>query len=193
MGDSRVPLLSAEQATDVGSSLGFFDLKSQLSIYRILLHQPEVAQRISDLMATLTNGTEIEARLRETIVMRIGWLRGGVYEWTQHWQLAPLFGVDQDDLLAVRDWEHDTRWSPAERAALRATDEIVTSGVMTDDTWAGCVEHFRSVRAQLELVMTIEAWTMLSGVAQCLHVPLEDGVDPWPPDGSAPSPHGGVS
>jgi hypothetical protein len=40
----------------------------------------------------------------------------------------------------------------------------------------------------IELVTTIGAWRMVASIVHSLHVPLEDGVASWPPDGQAPAP-----
>lgn len=39
----------------------------------------------------------------------------------------------------------------------------------------------------VELVTAIGAWRMVATILHSLAVPLEDGVDGWPPDGRAPS------
>ncbi|MEM9515870.1 MAG: carboxymuconolactone decarboxylase family protein [Actinomycetota bacterium] len=187
MSTPRVSLLPIEDATQTGAPLGIIELKAQLSVYRVLLHHPQLAQRISDLMDTLTSQSELDARLRELIIMRIGWINNGVYEWTQHWQLAPLFEVDQNELLATRDWTTHDHWSPIDRAALRATDDTMLRGAISSETWSACVDAFPTEREQLELVATIGAWKMMSDLLQSLQVPLEDGVTPWPPDGVSPN------
>lgn len=53
--------------------------------------------------------------MRELVIMRIGWVTGSVYEWTQHWGVATALGVDQADLLAVRDWPPDGQAPPSPR------------------------------------------------------------------------------
>ena len=54
---------------------------------------------------------------------------------------------------------------------------------------AACVRDVSSDPAVLiELVTAIGAWRMVSSILHSLAVPLEDGIDSWPPDGQAPSP-----
>ena len=47
----------------------------------------------------------LDSRLRELVIMRIGWLTACDYEWTQHWRVASGLGVPAEDLLGVRDWQ----------------------------------------------------------------------------------------
>lgn len=184
---SRVPLLSIEEAKEAAAKAEVFELKAGLSIYRVLLRHPQIAKRVNDLMDTLVGQTGLDARSRELVIMRIGWANGGVYEWTQHWQLARALGVAERDLLAVRDWEAHDHWSPMDRAVLRATDETLEDGVISSATWADCAQHLETDGERLELVATIGSWKMISELLKSLEVPLEDGVAPWPPDGLAPA------
>jgi hypothetical protein len=38
----------------------------------------------------------------------------------------------------------------------------------------------------VELVVAIGNWTLVARLLPSLEVPLEDGVEPWPPDGRTP-------
>lgn len=185
-----MPLLPVDEATKVAAEVDIIELKAHSSLYRILLHQPQVAKRLNDLIDTLMTDAGLDARLRELIIMRIGWTNGGVYEWTQHWRIAKGFGVEERELLATRDWEANDHWSPADRAALLATDETLADGVISAATWQACEAEFPTAAARLELVATIGSWKMMSEMLQSLEVPLEDGIAPWPPDGTAPSRRG---
>ena len=77
------------------------------------------------LAAMLEEHRALDARLRELVIMRIGWATGSVYEWTQHWRVALQLGVDEADVLAVRDWRSSDRFGPVERAVLAYTDGLV--------------------------------------------------------------------
>lgn len=183
----RIQLLSVEDATHAAAQAGIAELKAGASIYRVLLRHPPFAKQVNDMVEMLMNESTLDARLRELIIMRIGWLKKGVYEWTQHWRIACQFGIEERDLLAVRDWQRHDHWSSLERATLRATDETVESGTISKATWNDCVMHFPTDRERINLVATIGTWKMMSEVLTTLAVPLEEGVVPWPPDGMAPS------
>ena len=51
------------------------------------------ALRLGDLLQTLLfTGNALDPRLRELLILRIGWRTGAVYEWTQHWRFAGDMG-----------------------------------------------------------------------------------------------------
>ncbi len=105
MSSPRVPMLSIDEAKKAASEARVSDAIAELSIFRILLRKPKLAKRVNDLLMTLLIGGDLDARLRELIIMRIGWATGSRYEWAQHWPLAQeIFGCNSEELIALRDW-----------------------------------------------------------------------------------------
>lgn len=184
----RVPLLGFAEAGRAGTAAGIDRGVAELNVFRAWLHQPVAARHSADLIMGLLGEGPLDTRLRELIIMRIGWVTGSCYEWTQHWRIARVLGVAEADLLGVRDWRAHDGFGPAERAVLAAVDETVAGHPITDDTWAACVAHVSDDPAVLvDLVTAIGCWHLVSGVLRTLRIPLEDGVEPWPPDGLVPA------
>jgi alkylhydroperoxidase family enzyme len=159
---------------------------ADLEVFRTLLRHPTLAAGFNAWLAPLLLKGRLDPRLRELIIMRLGWTTGSVYEWTQHWRIATALGVPEEDLLAVRNWRRYDRFGPAERTVLAATDDVVARGVIGDETWAECERVLTTVEERLELVAVTAGWWMVSSMLRSLRVPLEEGVAPWPPDGVAP-------
>lgn len=179
--------LSPEAAKLAAAEVGIPEFMADLSVFQILLANPAVAGALNGLLSTLLWKGSLDPRLRELIIMRIGWATGSVYEWTQHWRVATQLGVDPEDVLTVRDWTTSDRFGPIERAVLAATDETLETGAISAATMAECAEHLRDDGVLVELVVAIGNWRLFSSLLRSLDVPLEDGIDPWPPDGLAPA------
>jgi alkylhydroperoxidase family enzyme len=187
MTTSRVPRLPVDEAKAAADEAGVPDYMAELSIFQVLLNHPRLARVVNDLLATMLWHGALDSRLRELIIMRIGWLTGCDYEWTQHWRVARRLGVPAADLLGVRDWPAHPGFGPAERAVLAATDDVVRDGVVSAQSWAACERELQADKPVLiELVAAIGAWRMVSSMLQSLQVPLEDDVVSWPPDGRSP-------
>ncbi|MEM7098584.1 MAG: carboxymuconolactone decarboxylase family protein [Pseudomonadota bacterium] len=186
---TRITLLSIDEAKAAATKADIPAPKYAASIYRLLLHHPELAKRINDLVETLLAADNLAPDIRELMIMRIGWWNEGVYEWTQHWRIAQQLGLDMSDLLAVRDWSSHQHWSSAQVVALTVTDEILSTGVVSDSTWDALSQIWPTEREQLELLATVGTWKMISDMLKCLKLPLEEGLAPWPPDGISPSAH----
>lgn len=118
--------------------------------------------------------------------MRIGWTTGSVYEWAQHWRVASRLGMAADDILGVRHWRNHPRYGQLERVMLTATDETVKDGVISEGTWRELRRLIEDDAVVVELVVAIGNWRMFSSLLRSLEVPLEEGVEPWPPDGRSP-------
>lgn len=187
MTEPRIPLLPVDEAKAAADEAGVPNYMAELAIFQVLLNHPSLARALNDLLATMLWHGKLDSRLRELVIMRIGWLTASDYEWTQHWRVAQGLGVSADDLLGVRDWQAYAGFGPAERAVLAATDDVVRDGAVSADSWAACEREVSADRAVLiELVTAIGAWRMVASILRSLQVPLEDDVTSWPPEGQAP-------
>ena len=190
MTTSGIPRLPLDVAKAAADEAGVPDYMAELSIFQVLLHHPVLARTLNDLLASMLWHGALDSRLRELVIMRIGWLTACDYEWTQHWRVASGLGVPANDLLGVRDWRAYEGFGPTERAVLAATDDLVRDGAVSAENWAACERELGSDRTVLiELVTAIGAWRMVASILHSLNVPLEDGVSSWPPDGRSPSAH----
>lgn len=183
----RVPRLSVDESKAAADEAGVPNYMAELAIFQVLLNHPQLARRINDLLATMLWHGHLDTRLRELAIMRIGWLTASDYEWTQHWRVALGLGASAQDLVGVRDWKAHNEFGAVERAVLSATDDVVREGAVSAETWAVCERELGPDPVVLiELVTAIGAWRMIASILHSLQVPLEDGVDSWPPDGVAP-------
>jgi alkylhydroperoxidase family enzyme len=187
MSESRIPRLPVEEAKRVAEEIGLPAQMAELSVFRTLLRHPALARSLQGLLTTLLFRGKLDARLRELVILRIGWVTGSEYEWTQHWRVSKQLGLPDDALLAVRDWRASSELTAADRAVLAATDETLGTGTISPATWAACRREIPGDEALLELVCAIGNWRLFSSLLRSLEIPLEDGVAAWPPDGRRPA------
>ena len=129
---SRVSMVSLERARELGDAMGMPARRTQSEAFRVVANNPGVARvAFSQLMQLLENN-KFDTRLRELMIMRIGWVTGSAYEWTQHWRVATTAGIPPEDVLAVRDWRNSGRLTPADKAILAATDECLAGKSISD-------------------------------------------------------------
>jgi alkylhydroperoxidase family enzyme len=184
----RLAPLSMDEVVRIASEASIPAELTDRNLFRILLHSPRVAKAIQELLYAQLFGAALNGRLRELIIMRLGWATACDYEWAQHWISGQkAFGCSADDLLAVREWQSSPRFGAVERAVLAATDEILATGAISSDTWALCQTHLGSPQACLELVTAITTWHLISQVARSLQIPVEADTPSWPPDGRSPT------
>lgn len=184
----RIAMLSIEDAKAVAAAHGISEMMAPLSVFRVLLKNPPLAREIGNtLNMLLFKDNQLDGRLRELIIMRVGWATGSNYEWTQHWRVATQMNIPADVLLEVRDWENSRILTAADKAVLRATDETLKHGTISDACWTECRKHIPNEAALLEMVIAIGNWRMVSQFLLSVQVPLEEGVMSWPPHGDKPA------
>ena len=182
----RVPMVSQERADQLGADWGMSGPRMKRAAVKTLAVNPELAKPVLTLLSQLLERNQLDARLRELTIMRIGWVTGSAYEWTQHWRVATVTcGIPPEDVRAVRDWKNSSRLTAADKAVLVATDETLAGGSISDATWAEVVKAIPDPARQVEFVVAMGNWTMFSMLLRNLRIPVEEGVMVWPPDGRA--------
>jgi alkylhydroperoxidase family enzyme len=180
---SRVPLVSLEHARELGEAMGLPARRTQSEAFRVLANNPGVARVAYSQLIQLLENNKLDTRLRELMIMRIGWVTGSAYEWTQHWRVATTAGIPPEDILAVRDWRNSERLTPADKAILAATDECLVGKSISDASWAEVVKHVTDPGQQVEFIIAMGNWMMFSLLFRNLRIPLAEGLMVWPPDG----------
>lgn len=184
---ARVPMVSAERAREIGAAAGLPERRTQSEAFRTVANNPGVAGVAFNQLLQLLENNTLDFRLRELMIMRIGWVTGSVYEWTQHWRVATTGGLPPEDILAVRDWRGSDRLTAADRAVLAATDECLSGGSISDAVWAEVAKAIPDPAQQVEFIVAMGNWMGFSLLFRTLRIPLADGLAHWPPDG-VPSP-----
>ena len=195
MTERRIAPLPVPEAVARGAEVRIHPDLARLEVMRALLHHPPLAKAIQTLLIMLLyKGRILDERLRELVIMRIAWRTASLYEWTQHWRVARELGMGEADILGVRNWQGFAGYGAPERAVLAAVDETLDTGAVSPGTMAACLDILGGPAQALELVAAIGNWRMFSQLLRSLWIPLEEGVEAWPPDGAVPpEPRIGVS
>jgi len=181
----RVPMIPPERARELGEAMGMPARRTQSEAFRVVANNSGVARVAFGQLMQLLENNRFDTRLRELMIMRIGWVTGSAYEWTNHWRVATAAGIPPEDILAVRDWRNSERLTPADRAILAATDECLEGKSISDAVWAEVAKHVSEPAEQVEFVIAMGNWLMFSMLFRNLRIPLAEGVAVWPPDGLA--------
>jgi alkylhydroperoxidase family enzyme len=180
---SRVPMVSPQRARELGDAMGLPERRTQSEAFRVVVNNPGVARVAFGQLMQLLENNKFDTRLRELMIMRIGWVTGSVYEWTQHWRVAMTAGIPPEDILAVRDWRNALCLTAADRAILAATDECLAGKSISDAVWAEVAKYVTDPAHQVEFVIAMGNWMAFSMLFRNLRIPLAADLMAWPPDG----------
>ncbi len=117
----------------------------------------------------------LTARVRELAILRVGWLCRAEYEWGQHVPIAREAGISDEEIRRLQAGPEAAGWSDADRATLRAVDELLRDSHISDDVWAELSETFETEQI-LDLIFTTGQYNLVSMALNSLGVQLESGA-----------------
>lgn len=176
---ARVPLIDPDDHPELAGLVGRIRGRRDgkvINVYRALLHSPPLAESWFEHINRVRWGTEIDGRLREIVIIRLGHLVSSAYVLRQHVpRLAAAEGMTEADCDALRDWRESDLFDDRERAALGYVDAMTLETTVSDDAFEPLRAHF-SNRRIVELTVMIGAYISHARVLQALEVDLEPDV-----------------
>jgi 4-carboxymuconolactone decarboxylase len=141
-----------------------------INIYKLLLHSPALAESWFAHNNAVRWKTELDGRLREMVIIRIGLLTGVQYIVRQHVpDLAIAEGLTLEECEALKEWPASTRFSERDRAALAYSDAMTREIHVPDPVYAP-LKAFFSQRGIVELTVLIGTYNMHCRVLQALEI-----------------------
>ena len=138
-------------------------------LYRMLGNSPAMLEAWVGMAWPLRSEPAADRGLRELLIMRTALLTRSSFEWQAHWPAAVRAGATVPQLEALGHWEGSGEFSPAERAALACTDEIVLQGGAAPESVAGLRQHF-SAGECIELILTAGFYVCVSATLHSLAI-----------------------
>ncbi|MEK9719664.1 MAG: carboxymuconolactone decarboxylase family protein [Quisquiliibacterium sp.] len=151
-----------------------------LNIFRTMLHNPQALRAFLGWGSyVLSKQNSLPAREREILILRVGYLCRSGYEWTQHRPIGERAGLSAQEIEAIKAGADSAAWSEADRALLRACDELHQRQFISDATWKALGAHLNQ-RQCMDLVFTVGQYTQVSMLLNTFGVQLDPGqvLDP---------------
>lgn len=136
---ARLPYLTKDDLKAEDKEL----LARDIALYRILSHSPDAARAFGTLGKFIRFGSKLDGRLRELVILQIGYVAKSAYEWAHHIEIGREFGVGDADIDAlIQESKGGTSaLPPFERALLRAAREIELDRRVSDEAFAALRER----------------------------------------------------
>jgi alkylhydroperoxidase family enzyme len=179
-----IPLLTVEEARKRGLDAGIQEQMAGINAFRALLQNTVAAGPAAKLLTTLLFNGKVDARWRELVILRTGWLTRSEYEFCQHVGVAKRLNIPEADILGVRDPASHDGYSDIDRAVIAMADQLHQNAQVSATTWK-ILERAFSPEQLVELVLIAGNWRMLAGFFNSAKVPLDSQVPSWP-EGKAP-------
>ena len=122
----------------------------------------------------LMPGGKLPRRETELVILRVADLRGCDYEFEHHRRLGRRAGLTPAEIDRVRVGSTDPGWSAGDRLLLQATEELIDTKNLGDDSWTDLTAAYDH-RTVIELLLLVGHYDMLATTLMTLR------LEPDPP------------
>jgi alkylhydroperoxidase family enzyme len=170
---ARIPYVDPATAPEPVRD-AFDKLPAQLNIFRMVANAETCFRPFLSLGSAILVTQKLDALLREHVILRIGKLWDGRYEFHQHVPIAKAFGASDEQIRAHERGEIDAKcFSAVEQAVLVFATEVVEHGKPSDKTFAAVAEHL-SPREIVELLLAIGFYSTVAMVTESTAIELDE-------------------
>jgi len=152
-----------------------------LGVWSTCANSPALCNAWLEFTDYLLQESTLPIRDRELLILRIGYLNQGAYEWAAHRGLALSVGISEQELRAITIGSTDPRWSEWDASLLSAAEELHQNALVSDETWAELSTRYTK-RQMMETVFTVGQYNMVAMYLNSLGVQFEEGWIGYPID-----------
>ena len=168
---ARLPYVDPDQAPEpVREALGRVP---PINIFRMVANASSAFRPWLAFGGALLSSLDLDARVRELVILRVGRLSGADYEWAQHVPIALAVGATQEEVDAVERGSFGV-FGELERDVLRFTEEVVRD-VRASDEALEAVRRWLSPREVVELLLVIGQYMLVARVAETAGIEIDEG------------------
>lgn len=173
----RVPPI---EAVAVKARLAMADSPANaVNVIATLQTNRTINRSFGEFTQTLLFKGSVDARLREIVILRMGWNCQAVYEFGQHTLFGRSVGLTDSEIYLITRPTDQGGWTDVERALLQMTDDLYSDDCVSDATWAELEGHFDHSEI-IEFMAGALCYRLVSGLLNSCGVQLDDGVPGWP-------------
>ena len=151
-----------------------------LNLFATTVRNPQIHEPFAAFMRHLFGTTGLPPRVREMLILRTGWMWNAEYEYAHHRPLAIRAGLTEAEVDRVARGPDAPGWNDADRAVLRAADELRREAFITDATWSE-LGKFLDTKQRIELIYTVGGYAMTALAINSFGIPIEPNLVGYPP------------
>jgi alkylhydroperoxidase family enzyme len=145
-----------------------------------MVRHPALAKAFLTFNNHVATASTVSKRIRELLILRIGWLRRSEYEFVQHLILGRRAGLTDAELERVQFGPDAPGWGEEDADLLRAVDELHAGACIKDETWARLSARFDTAQL-LDIIFAVGCYDLLAMVFNTARLAVEPGVEPLDP------------
>ena len=146
-----------------------------------MLNHPVLSKAFLTFNHHVATTSTLSKRIRELLILRIGWLRRSEYEYMQHVVLGKRAGLTDEEIERIQQGPDAAGWDPIDADLVRAVDELNTFACIQDETWGRLSRNF-STEQMMDIVFAVGCYEIMAMVFNSFKVPFDPGVEPMAPE-----------
>ena len=163
---ARIPLVTREQiaANEQPAYDAFMQARAgrpNVGPYTLLLHMPEMAQKLEALRLYLRDEASLSQKLQELVMISVAREMNCAFIWHAHAGAARKAGVRDDVVDGIRERRPLANLDPAEQAAVDFTRELLQNRKVSRPTFDAATARFGQ-RGTLTLTNLIACYAVLA-------------------------------
>ena len=170
---SRIPYPSLENLSPMKHARVFDPTrKVLLNVSRMALHASDDLWGAQAALGRATIDADLDKRLREMVILRVGYLQRSDYELFHHSELARSFGVTDAEQAAIVS-DDLSALGAAERALIEFASEVIVDVSPSDAALDAMRRHY-SDQFLFDMVVLIGSYMLTARLAAVGGVAIED-------------------
>ena len=163
---ARIPLVTREQVAEKEQPAydAFMQARAgraNIGPYTLLLHMPEMAQRLEALRTYLRDEASLPQKLQELVMLSVAREMSCAFIWYAHAAAARKAGVRDDIVDSIRERRALTNLDPEEQAAVDFTRELLQNRKVSRPTFDAATARFGQ-RGVMTLTNLIACYAVLA-------------------------------
>jgi 4-carboxymuconolactone decarboxylase len=143
-----------------------------LNLYRIIAHAQTAAPGFLALGRALLTESELDPKLRELVILRVGAISKATYEIYQHKRVAQSVGLSEDEIAAALRERSDDCLPEFSRLVLRFAESVVWEVKAPESLYSAVATQLND-RQMAELLLTIGFYMLVSRFLENTEVEIE--------------------
>ena len=159
---ARIPLVTSRDQIDEKEKPAYDAFmasrggRPNIGPYSLLVHMPEMAQKLEALRLYLRDEASLSQKLQELVMISVAGEMGCAFIWYAHAAAARQIGIHGDVIDAIREQQPVTGLAPDEQAAVDFTRELLRNRKVSRATFDAATARFgqRGVMTLTNLIAT---------------------------------------
>ena len=145
------------------------------NVIKTMMHNMPLFNSFNVLGRHIMSDSSLEPRLREILIMRVGWNTECEYQWGQHVRMSLPAGLTAEDHERIKEGAAAQGWSELESALITAVDELLSDTMISDETFTVLARHLNTEQIT-DAIFTVGHYNMVAMGLNSLGVQREPGV-----------------